>query len=57
MRHKVELLKIDNDESIMRPLSKTIEDVFGIISSKKRKKVSGKDIDKKTKKSFNDKWK
>ena len=57
MGHKVGLLNNDNGESIMRPLSNTIEDVFGILSSKKREKVSVKDIDRKIKKTFKDKWK
>ncbi len=54
---KVDFFINDNGEVIMRPLSKTTEDIFGILSSKKRRNVSVKDMDKKIKKTFKDKWK
>ena len=53
---KVDFLITDNGEAIMRPLSKTTEDVFGILSSPKRKKVSVKEMDRGLKKIFRDKW-
>ncbi len=54
---KVDFFVNDNGEAIMRPLSKTTDEVFGILSSKKRVKISVKDIDRKIKKTFKDKWK
>ncbi len=54
---KVDFLITDNGEAIMRPLSKTTEDVFGILSSSKRKRTSVKEMNGKLKKTFRDKWK
>ena len=54
---KVEFLVTDKGEAIIRPLSKTTEDVFGLLSSTKRKKLSVKDMDKKLKNTFRNKWK
>jgi len=54
---KVDFFISDNGDAIMRPLSKTTEDVFGILSSPKRKKTSVNEIDAKLKNAFRNKWK
>ncbi len=54
---KVDFFITDNGEAIMRPLSKTTEEVFGILSSPKRKKVSVKEMERRLKNKFKDKWK
>jgi AbrB family looped-hinge helix DNA binding protein len=46
---KVDFFINDNGEAVMRSLSKTTEDVFGILSSPKRGKVSIREIDRKLK--------
>ncbi len=53
---KVDFLINDDGEAIMRPLSKTPDDVFGFLASPKRRKVSVKDMDMKLKKKFKGKW-
>lgn len=54
---KVDFLISENGEAIMRSLSKTTEDVFGLLSSQKRMKTSVKEMDEKLKKMFRNKWK
>ena len=54
---KVDFLINDNGEAVMRSLSKTTEDVFGILSSPKRKKVSVREMDKKLKNTLKKRWK
>jgi AbrB family looped-hinge helix DNA binding protein len=46
---KVDFFINDNGEAVMRSLSKTTEDVFGILSSPKRRKISIREIDRKLK--------
>ncbi len=54
---KVDFFINDNGEAVMRSLSKTTEDVFGILSSPKRRKVSIREMDKKLKNSLKKRWK
>lgn len=54
---KVDFFINDNGEAVMRSLSKTTEDVFGILSSPKRRKVSVKEMDKKLKNTLKMRWK
>ncbi len=54
---KVDFFVNDNGEAVMRSLSKTTEDVFGILSSPKRMKVSVREMDKKLKDTLNKRWK
>ncbi len=54
---KVDFFINDNGEAVMRSLSKTTEEVFGILSSPKRKKVSVKEMDKKLKSTLKKRWK
>lgn len=54
---KVDFFINDNSEAVMRSLSKTTEDVFGILSSPKRRKISVKEMDKKLKSTLKKRWK
>ncbi len=54
---KVDFFINDNGEAVMRSLSKTTEDVFGILSSPKRRKVSIREMDKKLKSTLKKRWK
>ncbi len=54
---KVDFVINDNGEAVMRSLSKTTEDVFGILSSSKRKRVSIREMDKKLKSTLKKRWK
>ena len=54
---KVDFFITDKGEAIMRPLSKTTEDVFGVLSSPKRKKISVEEMDRKLRNTFKNKWK
>jgi AbrB family looped-hinge helix DNA binding protein len=54
---KVDFLITDNGDAIMRPLSKATEDVFGMLSSPKRRTITVKEMDKKLKNTFKNKWK
>ena len=53
---KVDFLVTDNGDAIMRPLSKTTEGVFGILSSTKMKKISVEEMDNKLKNRLKNKW-
>jgi AbrB family looped-hinge helix DNA binding protein len=54
---KVDFFINDNGEAVMRSLSKTTEEVFGILSSPKRRKVSVKEMDKKLRNTLKKRWK
>lgn len=54
---KVDFFINDNGEAVMRSLSKTTEEVFGILSSPKRRKVSVREMDKKLKNTLKKRWK